>query len=46
MHHKTIISLFPGVQRQTVTEMVSVGDKRYYSTAAASVVPAARYMLE
>ena len=37
-HHKTTIRLFPGVPRQTGTEMFSVGSEKYRSTAAASAL--------
>ena len=44
-HHKAIISLYPGVWRQTGTKMLPVGDKKRRSTAAASAVSAACSML-
>ena len=44
-HHKTIISPYPGVHRQTGTEMFSVGDEKSWSTAAASAVSTACSML-
>jgi len=40
-----MISLLSGVRRQTGTEMFSVGDEKYWSTAAASAVSAACSML-
>jgi len=36
---------FPGVRRQTGTKLFSVGDEKYWSTAAASAVSAACSML-
>jgi len=40
-HHQTIISLYPGVRRQTGTEMFSVDDEKTRLNAAASAVSAA-----
>jgi len=44
-HHQTIISLYPGVRRQTGTEMFWVDDEKTRSNAADSAVSAACSML-
>jgi len=38
VYHKTIISLFPSVHRQTGTGMFSVGDKKLSTVAASALV--------